>query len=90
MNKKFTPVDSAIIKEVLYNQEDSTLLIRFNKGPLWRYAGVTRTMYNEMMTEGVSVGKYFHAHIKSLPAEKITDLTETYRQAEETTKQMEE
>ena len=72
MSTDFVPVDSAIIKEVQYNQGDRTLLIRFNKGSLYKYTGVTQSMYDEMMS-GDSVGKYFHRYIKPLPTTKMEE-----------------
>lgn len=72
MSTGFVPVESAIIKEVQYNQGDRILLIRFTKGSLYKYTGVTQAMYDEMMS-GESVGKYFHRHIKPLPTTKLEE-----------------
>lgn len=70
MSGQFIPVDSAIIQEVLYNQGDETLLIRFKKGSLYKYSKVSQRMYDEMVS-AESVGKYFHKNIKSLPTTKL-------------------
>jgi hypothetical protein len=72
MSNGFVPVDSSIIKEVQYNQGDRTLLIRFVKGSLYKYTGVTQDMYEEMMY-GESIGKYFHRNIKQLATTKLEE-----------------
>ena len=72
MSNEFIPVESSIIKEVLYNQGDRTLLVRFIKGSLYKYTGVPQSMYDQMMS-GESVGKYFHRYIKPLPTTKMEE-----------------
>ncbi|MFA5397943.1 MAG: KTSC domain-containing protein [Methanogenium sp.] len=70
MEPEFVPVDSSMIKNLLYNHDDSSLLVEFKNNSRYIYQDVTKQMFKEMI-ESESVGKYFHANIKKLPNERI-------------------
>ncbi len=66
------PVDSSHINAVGYDKKTKTLVVEF-PAALWSYTPVTEGTYNSLM-QADSVGKYFHAHIKTntaLKAERI-------------------
>lgn len=60
------PVKSSQLKSVGYDPETQTLEIEFNSGGIYRYANVTPEMHKGLM-EGDSIGKFFHAFIRSNP-----------------------
>jgi dUTP pyrophosphatase len=68
------PVDSTNLAAVGHDSK-STLYLRFKKGDVYSYTGVTFKTFLEMLM-AESVGKYFHAHIKALPYEKIEGAVE--------------
>ncbi len=57
-----TPVESSNIVSVGWN--NGTLEIEFIKGKLYQYMGVPKEVYTNML-RAESVGKYFHANIRS-------------------------
>ena len=66
---KWTAVDSSQIAEVGYNEETSTLGLRFkNKSGIseYHYADVPQDLHAGLLT-ALSVGKFFGEHIKSRP-----------------------
>jgi len=70
VNTTITPVNSSMIKNLLYHHDDNSLLVEFKNNSRYIYQDVTEQMFKEMK-ESESVGKYFHAHIKQLPNERI-------------------
>jgi hypothetical protein len=65
-----TPVQSSNIAATGHDGEN--LFVRFHSGPdVWRYAGVSKAIYSEMLGSG-SVGKYFQGFIrKNHKGEKV-------------------
>ncbi len=64
-----TPVISSNISSIGY--ENGTLYVSFHHGGLYAYAGVSESVYNELMS-APSHGKYLAAHIKGIyPYSKI-------------------
>jgi hypothetical protein len=57
-------VSSGMIKSVGYDEAEELLQVEFTNGDVWDYLRVPKVAYDEMM-EVASVGKYFHANIKS-------------------------
>lgn len=60
------PVKSSQIKSIGFDSETSTLEVEFasESNPIWHYQPITPEGFNEMM-KAESVGKYFHAHVKT-------------------------
>lgn len=74
---KLTPVTSSNIEAIGYDAPASTLYIRFNPagkpdpetgirkpGKCYAYYGVPRSIYDDLMLPGLSIGSYFHSNIK--------------------------
>lgn len=61
MIRKF--VNSSNLNSVGYEEETQTLEIEFNSGGVYRYFGVPKYIYTELMSAS-SHGKYFHQYIK--------------------------
>lgn len=59
----FKPVQSSNIAAVAHH--DGHLFVRFNSGQTWKYPEVPEHLFAGMTAKGVSVGSFFHAHIKS-------------------------
>jgi hypothetical protein len=62
-------VNSSQIKALRYLPENDIMEIRFNgkkgaAGPTYRYFGVSRTVFEELIS-AESIGKAFHAEVKS-------------------------
>jgi hypothetical protein len=59
-----TPVKSSNIEAVDYDEQARKLTVRFKGGKTWTYADVPKPTYDTLMA-AQSIGKYFHAHIRS-------------------------
>ncbi len=59
-----TPVTSADLCSVGYDEESMTLEIEFKKGAVYQYNGVPREEYQNLMS-APSHGRYFNANIKN-------------------------
>jgi len=57
------PVNSRIVKEVYFSQEDGQLRIRFHNGDERRFTGVPEAEVIAMCKSG-SPGNYYIAHIR--------------------------
>ena len=57
-------VSSSNLDEVDYNEADSSLLVKFKNGGTYRYAGVPKTAYEELI-KAKSVGSYFMSNIRN-------------------------
>jgi hypothetical protein len=58
------PVQSSNIKSVGYDAASKVLEIAFSSGGIYQYANVPASEHAALVA-APSVGKYFHAHIKS-------------------------
>lgn len=58
------PVTSSNISAVGYDEESKTLRVVFVKGYTYDYKKVPERVFEEMMN-AESVGKYFHANVRS-------------------------
>lgn len=58
------PVKSSNIEAVGYDESTKTLTIRFKSGSTHSYADVDKLTYERLLS-AQSVGKYFHANIRS-------------------------
>jgi hypothetical protein len=58
------PVQSSNITSVGYSPESKVLEIEFSSGGIYQYANVPASEHAALIA-APSVGKYFHAHIKS-------------------------
>ena len=56
-------VDSSCIDAIAYSRSESTLLIRFNRGDIYRYFQVDETTFLNFC-DARSKGEYFNQHIK--------------------------
>ncbi|WP_342417169.1 KTSC domain-containing protein [Paenibacillus sp. FSL R10-2782] len=59
----WVPVTSSNLDAVAYDENTSTLYVRFNHGGEYAYANVPQSEYTGLLSAG-SHGKYFDAHIK--------------------------
>lgn len=57
------PVSSSHIAAVGYDEADSVLEIEFADGAVYRYEGVAKTTYTQLI-HAPSVGRYFHQRIR--------------------------
>ena len=70
LQRDATKVVSSNIDRVTWTAEAS-LVVWFKTGAAYRYPGVSRELY-EALVSAESVGKYLNAHIKpSFPAERL-------------------
>ena len=58
------PVSSSNIDSVGYDTENSNLYVKFIGSGTYEYANVPEHVYNDLLNAD-SVGKYFHANIRS-------------------------
>lgn len=56
-------VSSSNILEIGYDEETETLAVRFHRGTLYHYQGVSQETF-EGLRDAPSVGKYFNSHIR--------------------------
>lgn len=54
---------SSYIAETSYDQPNEVLDVTFNDGSTWRYEGVPRSRYTQLITSP-SIGRAFHALIR--------------------------
>lgn len=59
----YVPVDSSTLSEVAYNEDSSTLSVRFKNGGEYEYSGVPASIYRDLLA-APSAGKYFDMHVK--------------------------
>jgi hypothetical protein len=64
MQVKRKPVVSSMIRSVGYDEGASLLEIEFQSGKVYRYHGVTETVYRGFISAD-SKGRYFEMHIKN-------------------------
>ena len=60
---KRTTVRSSNIRSVGYDPESRTLEVEFHTGGVYRYSGVSETIFQGLM-RAASKGSYFHDHVK--------------------------
>jgi hypothetical protein len=58
----FDPVDSSLLDAVAYDEESSTLRVRFKNGTQYEYSGVPISVYQKLL-RATSSGIYFNAHV---------------------------
>ena len=58
------PVESSNLRSVGYDEESRTLEIEFHSGAVYQYYDVPSEVYQELLS-APSLGKYFHAHIRT-------------------------
>jgi KTSC domain len=63
-----TQVESSNVAAVGW--QDDKLMVKFNRGDIYRYDGVPLSVYNDFVN-AESVGRFFHANIKAYPYTKI-------------------
>ncbi len=63
-------VESSNIKSIGYDETDELLEVEFNNGGIYQYKNVPKKLYDEIIG-AESVGKHFHANIKSFDYEKV-------------------
>ena len=66
---------SSNIDSVGYDANTNTLLVRFKRGALYGYEGITPDIYNGLLT-ATSIGKYFASVIKGRYPYKEVKLNE--------------
>lgn len=60
--------NSSMIEEMVYDRSTFTLTVKFRKGGLYQYDGVSENLFNSMISQdNDSIGKYFHAYIRKFP-----------------------
>jgi hypothetical protein len=57
-------VSSSNLAAVGYDPSTKTLEVEFNSGSIYRYSGVSLSVFNALMA-AESHGKYFNAHIRN-------------------------
>lgn len=57
------PVESSNLKSVGYDEGSQVLEIEFRNGRVYRYTGVPRSVYQDLM-RAPSLGRYFIANIR--------------------------
>jgi hypothetical protein len=55
--------DSSFIKNVAWDDDSESLLVKFNSGTTWVYFGVPENIYNSMI-KATSVGAYFNKNVR--------------------------
>lgn len=60
----YIEVQSSSLKAVAYNEQTSTLCVRFLSGSEYHYEGVPRVIFQGLL-QAESVGKYFGEFVKS-------------------------
>ncbi len=60
------PVISSQISEIGYFEETQTLFIRFARGGLYSYSGVTAEQFEDFLNSE-SIGKHFAFHFRANP-----------------------
>ena len=70
MAKILHPVpDSSTIQKLEHDSDGNVLTVHFKSGGVYQYPGVSASEFEALRT-APSVGKHFHAHIKSAKTEK--------------------
>jgi hypothetical protein len=64
------PVTSSNIEAIGYDVESTTLFIKFIKGIIYSYSGVSQLIYRYLMNAS-SVGKYFRDNIEGKYTSKV-------------------
>lgn len=59
------PVYSSSIRSAGYDPQAGVLEVEFNSGNIYRYSGVTETIYQNLLC-APSKGSYFHNYIKGM------------------------
>ena len=62
-----TPVSSSNIESIGYDEPTKALHVKFKSGGTWTYSGDDAKAHHDAMLSAPSVGKYFHANVKSSP-----------------------
>lgn len=63
-------IGSSQIKEIAFDKYSKALYIKFHNDSTYSYTPFTEEQYNEFINAD-SIGKYFHANIKSLNTVKL-------------------
>lgn len=70
---EWTEITSGMISAVSFDLPTQILYVRFARGgAVWSYSTVTFEMYKEFLGAN-SMGKHFHANIKSLTSQEIRE-----------------
>jgi hypothetical protein len=64
--------ESALIKSTVYNSDSESLVVEFNNGAEYSYAGVTKSEYADFVN-AESKGKYFLTNIRNKKEYKKSD-----------------
>jgi hypothetical protein len=59
---RLTPVDSSMLQAVGYDEQNKELIAVFSSGAMWRYRGVTKKVYRELLAAD-SKGSYMRSCI---------------------------
>jgi hypothetical protein len=62
---EMTPVTSSNVKRVGHDPATNKLRVEFHSGATWEYDDVPASHHAAMTDGDASVGKYFHANVKS-------------------------
>jgi hypothetical protein len=67
-------INSSNLEEASYDSDNRQMVVSFKNGMKWRYFDVPAEIwagFTQTVSDGGSVGKYFHANIRRLPGEKV-------------------
>lgn len=72
----YKPIKSSNLEAAKY--EDGTLFVKFKNGTEYSYQNISPELYKEFEEtfsgeNGKSAGKFFSAHIRHLPSEKVEE-----------------
>lgn len=75
---EFKPITSSNLKAAAYDAAKQELTVEFKSGAKYRYPEVSENLYRRFEAnfdgkDGRSAGKFFHAEIRDLPAEKLEE-----------------
>ena len=69
-------INSSNLEEASYDSGDGQMIVTFKNGMKWRYFDVPAeiwTGFTKTVSDGGSVGKYFHANIRHRRSEKVEE-----------------
>lgn len=75
---EFKSIVSSNLDSAAYSANSKTMFVRFKNGTTYRYPSVANKIWQEFEAtfsgeDGKSAGKFFNAHIRSLPCEKVEE-----------------
>lgn len=78
MSDEFKPIVSSNLEAACYNGTSKEMIVSFKGGSQYRYFDIEEKLWNEFANtfsgeNGNSAGRFFHAHIRNLPSEKVEE-----------------